>query len=115
MFRNQPAQIIPKPGETDPGLREALRRHPIKAGGHMSTMIAAEPADMAVARIERGPERSFIIDMLRQCQCEEILRNSVSRSCEGTKVVDGHDGIDGSDHRRRATEAADNRLEARVG
>src|SRR6516165_1988199 len=115
MFRNQPAYIIPKPGETDPGLRKALRRHPIKAGGHMSTMIAAEPADMAVVRIERGPERVFIIDMLRQSQCEKVFRNSVGRSCESTKVGDRHDRIDGSDHRRRATEAADNRLEARVG
>src|SRR6267378_6439047 len=68
VLRNEPAEIVAKPGETGRGRRWPLGRQPIEARGHMGTMTAAELPDTAVRDIQRGPQRIFVIDMVGQAE-----------------------------------------------
>ncbi len=80
----------------------------------MGAVAATEPPNAAVRRIQGGPQRVLVVDMIRQAERDRLLCTLGRRAHKGAKVADRHDGVDRRDHGRRPGKVVGDHPEARV-
>src|SRR5215472_12553491 len=109
---NEPAEVVAQPGEVGYGFRCPLLRKPIEPSGHVGATAATKLPNTAVT-IDGGPQRIFVIDMVREAERDGIIGNVRCRLDKRAKGAYGHDGIYGRDHCRRTEQPLSEDLEAR--
>src|SRR5262249_35651007 len=71
---NEPAEVVAQPSEVGYEFRCPLLRKPIEPSGHVGATAATKLANTAVT-VDRGPQRIFVIDMMREAECDRIVGN----------------------------------------